>query len=514
MSTDAAHTPVVVGVGGYSDRDEAVHREPATLVAESIDRALADTGAPDAMRRRVGRLEVISVNSWPYDDLPGLLAERVGVDAPERLHTPWGGNQPTLRVDRVSEEIARGERGVAVVCGGEAYRSLELSLREGGFPAWTPPQHAEPLDPATMNAAVAVAHEVHMPPEAYPLFENAGRVDRGETLAESQRWSAEVWSEMSVVAAESPGAWNPNVRTPDEIAEVGERNRMICFPYPKWMNALLAVNQAAAVVVCDLATAREVGVDEDAMVFPIGGAGARDTPDIGDRQEGALDAVGTLVRDSYHRSPAMEASLDGALDRTGAGLEAIDLLELYSCFPCVPRMAARHLGVEDRRRFSVTGGLTFYGGPGNAYMLLALGAMTRALRRGDGTTGLLYGQGGIVTKHHALVVGRTPPPNGYPVDGVSADAERQERLERAHPIVPFELRPDGPGSIETSSVRFGRDHAPQFGYVVGRLEETGARFLARVEDPGAIERLLADDSGIGSTGKVRAGEGGVNAFEL
>lgn len=511
MSLDPTRIPVLVGAGEVTEKDDDRLREPADLAADAVERALADTGAPGAVRERVDRLEVVNVTAWPYDDLPGLLAERLGVDAGRRFHTPWGGDQPTLRVDRVSAAIAAGERQVAVICGAEAYRSLELSLREGGFPAWTPPRHAEPLDPATLNNAVSVAHGVHMPPESYPLFENAGRVHRGESLADAQRWSAEVWAEMSQVAAGNPAAWNRQTRTAEEILEVGPKNRLICFPYPKWMNALMSVNQAVAVVVCDLATARELGIAEDALVFPVAGAGARDTPAV-ERPQGALDAVGTFVRPHYHRSPAMEAALDGTLAGAGGAIDAVDLVELYSCFPCVPRMAAAHLGIEDRRRFTVTGGLTFFGGPANDYMLHAVAAMMRALRRGEGETGLLYGQGGILTKHHALVVGRRPPEAGYPTDGERSDAERQRAVERANPMVDFDVRPEGPATVETSSVRYGRDLEPHFGYVVGRLEATGARFLARVDDPGTIEGLLADDSGIGGRGKVVTGEDGLGRF--
>ena len=77
-----------------------------------------------------------------------------------------------------------------------------------------------------------------------------------------------------------------------------------------------------------------------------------------------------------------------------------DAIELYSCFPCVPKMARRTLGLGPDVQPTVTGGLTFFGAPLNTYMTHAACAMVRKLRNG-GKLGLLYGQGGFVTKHHA-----------------------------------------------------------------------------------------------------------------
>lgn len=514
MNVDAERTPVLIGVGEVTEGEVATPREPADLIVEAFSRALDDTGATAGVRAVVRRLDVINVASWPYDDLPGLLSERAGIEPTERLHTDWGGNQPTLRIAHAAAEIAGGARGVVAVCGGEAFRSLEISLREGGFPPWTHPTSAEPMDPADINAQPVVVHGLSMPPESYPLFENAGRVARGESLDEARRWSTDVWAQFSEIAVANKHAWFKQTRSAEEIGTVGPANRMIAFPYPKLMNALMSVNMGSTVLVADLATARELGVDEDRLVFPWAAAGARDTAEPADGPNGSHDAVGLLVRPRYDRSAAMEVSLDDALAVAGTDIAEVDLVELYSCFPCVPRMAARHLGIENRRPLSVTGGLTFFGGAANAYMLNATAAMVRALRAGSGETGLLYGQGGVVTKHHALVVGRRPPSTSFDTGTPDADVDRQKRLEADNPLVPFDAAPEGAGVVETSSVKFGRDGEPIFGYVAGRLDRSGERFLAHVVDADGIARLLEDDSGIGETGAVTPGSGTPNVFVL
>ena len=96
------------------------------------------------------------------------------------------------------------------------------------------------------------------------------------------------------------------------------------------------------------------------------------------------------------------------MDLAGGDGRTFDAIELYSCFPCVPKMARRTLGLGADVQPTVTGGLTFFGAPLNTYMTHAACAMVRRLR-GGARLGLLYGQGGFVTKHHALVVSPQTP---------------------------------------------------------------------------------------------------------
>ena len=114
------------------------------------------------------------------------------------------------------------------------------------------------------------------------------------------------------------------------------------------------------------------------------------------------------------------------MDLVGGDGRAFDAIELYSCFPCVPKMARRTLGLGADVQPTVTGGLTFFGAPLNTYMTHAACAMVRRLRDGA-KLGLLYGQGGFVTKHHALVLSRQPPQPALAQDtSVQAEADRQQ----------------------------------------------------------------------------------------
>src|SRR5205807_8690761 len=165
--------------------------------------------------------------------------------------------------------------------------------------------------------------------------------------------------------------------------------------YTKLMVANPTVNTGGAILMTSLAKARAAGIAEERLIYPVGGASAEEPRDY-------------LLRDQFYESHPQNAVLEAVMDLVGGSGKAFDAIELYSCFPCVPKMARRTLGLGADVQPTVTGGLTFFGAPLNTYMTHAACAMVRKLRDGA-NLGLLYGQGGFVTKHHALVLSRQRP---------------------------------------------------------------------------------------------------------
>ncbi len=494
---DPARVPVVVGVGQLrNNRERTVDaaREPAELIADAVRRAVADAGAPSLLDR-ADRLDVVRVISWEYDDLVGDVARLLGRDAIAGEHSDVGGNRPVQLLDEAAARIADGAADVQVVAGAEAAASFTALMKAGAEPPWSRrPGGPVRFAPDIAGTELARRHHVAVPVRAYPLYENALRASLGQSFAQAQEWSADIYADFTHVAAANDAAWDPVVRTADEIATVAGKNRMICYPYPLLMNAQPAVDQAAAVVVASLATARALGIDEAQVVHVWGGAGGADSKDI-------------LARVAYDRAPAMAATLDATLEQAEIGIDDVDVLDLYSCFPCVPKLAALHLGLSRDRRLSVTGGLTAFGGPGNSYSTHALVAATRALRAG-GRTALVYGNGELVTKHHAVVLSREPHRDGYVGrrDAVTADAQGPRLVEVA----------SGAATVETFTVSYTRTGEPEHGYVIGRLPN-GDRFVANTPDGDAATlRALVEPAGdpIGRPGTVAPSGDGRNLFAL
>jgi acetyl-CoA C-acetyltransferase len=194
------------------------------------------------------------------------------------------------------------------------------------------------------------------------------------------------------------------------------------------------------------------------------------------------------------------------MELVGGDGRAFDAIELYSCFPCVPKMARRTLGLGRDVQPTVTGGLTFFGAPLNTYMTHAACAMVRKLRAGA-RLGLLYGQGGFVTKHHGLVLSRQAPPHALAQDSsVQAEANRNKGA-----VPEFVTEASGRGKVESFTVLYGRGGEVEHGVVMLRTA-ADARALARVpaDDGATLAHLLdMDRTPVGSLGDIVAADDGV-----
>jgi hypothetical protein len=190
-----------------------------------------------------------------------------------------------------------------------------------------------------------------------------------------------------------------------------------------------------------------------------------------------------------------------------------DQLELYSCFPVVPKMARRTLALQADAAMTCAGGLSFFGAPLNNYMSHAAAAMVRALRGRQDARGLLYGQGGYLTKHHAIVLGSYPSAasrlsEDYSVQPV-ADARRG-------PVPPLAMDHVGPATVETHTVLYRKDGSVLHGVVIARTP-AGGRLLAKVagDDSLGIAALTdLEQSPIGRRGRVEQGQDGLPVWSF
>ncbi len=415
-------TPVVVGVGQVTNRPHTegegslAHRpEPVALMVEAVDAAVEDCdGAPRggrapagrALLARAGLLAVSRPLSWEYANPATLVADGLGIEPDRLLVTSVGGDNVQRLVNAIALAIGRGELEVAVVVGADCVYTQAAARRHPERPTlpWT-------LQPAGTPAPEVFGGErrptteaeeacgLDLPVDVYPLFENALRAEAGHGLERHRHRLGTLWSRFSEVAATNPHAWLRAPRTADEITEVGEANRMVSYPYTKLLTANMQVDQGAAIVLASASAADAAGVPRDRWVFPLAGADAEDHWFLSHRAD-------------FHSSPAIRLAGASTLALGGTAVEEVAHLDLYSCFPAAVQIAAAELGLsvdEPSRPLTVTGGLTFGGGPGNNYTAHSLAAMVGALRDDPGTTGLLTGVGWYLTKHSVCLYGTEPP---------------------------------------------------------------------------------------------------------
>jgi acetyl-CoA C-acetyltransferase len=312
---------------------------------------------------------------------------------------------------------------------------------------------------------------------------------------------------MTEVASENPNAWFRTKRSADEIVRVTAENRMIAFPYTKYMNAILEVDQGAALLLTSSGEARALGIAKERWIHVVGGGEATEEPWFFSERP-RLDASAALRTAALRALAQAGAGIDAI--EAGAGIDAIDALDLYSCFPCAVEIACEELGVDPLgpRPLTVTGGLPYHGGPGNNYSMHAIARMAERLRASPGSRGLVTALGWYLTKHAAGVYASgEPAPAGVYASGEPAPAPEAAALpEPAAKPVPLAPRAEGAATLETYTVLFERDGAPTGGIVVGRLED-GRRFLANLpEDRALLEAFVATEA-VGLRGRVRPVDG-------
>jgi acetyl-CoA C-acetyltransferase len=509
------HTPVVVGVGQVTihpdpGTDPAARPEPLDLMVRALRAAAEDvTGAApggpaaagDALIRRADSLRVVVPLGWRAVNPALLVAGRLGFDAdsvpPELVLTAVGGNAPEALLHDACRAISRGDLGVVLVTGAEALYTRGAARRDPSKPAvnWSS-QPAEGTPRPTLFGTerpgatdLEMSRGILLPIQAYPLFENALRAANGWTLAEHRARIGALWSRFSEVAASNPYAWIRRAFGPEEIIEPSPDNRMISFPYPKLCTANMQVDQGAGYIVCSVEAARAAGVPEERWVFPLAGADAHDHWFISHRPE-------------LHRSPAIRLAAAAAFALAGVGPDDLGPIDLYSCFPAAVQMAAREIGlpVEDPERpLTLTGGLTFGGGPGNNYASHGIAQLVGALRAEPGAVGLATGLGWYATKHSIGVYGSRPPAD----EGRHGFAWRDVQPEvDLLPQCTVDSAATGPVRVETYTVTFDREGNPARGIVACRTA-TDSRAWGNIVDPDTLA-LLCTEEGIGRTGTLAA----------
>ncbi|KAI7510250.1 hypothetical protein KC347_g4521, partial [Hortaea werneckii] len=240
-------TPVIFGVGDVVNRSKKIEDaiEPLGLIVEAIQKAIADTSlsptASTKLKNSIDSLDVVRSWTWPYPDLPGSIAEHLGIDPKRRHYSEHGGNQPALLLDEAARRVSKGENQVAIVTGGEALASLVACANAKRLPppGWTKPAEDvnKVFSPTTreLQPNLGSKHHIGNPIHIYPLYENGFRAYRNQSLRDNHAESAAMYADFAKIAAGNPYAWNygaepESAETIGSVSSSAGRNRMICFP--------------------------------------------------------------------------------------------------------------------------------------------------------------------------------------------------------------------------------------------------------------------------------------------
>jgi acetyl-CoA C-acetyltransferase len=499
--------PVLIGTGQFTYRgDPGASPAPTALLKIAAERAAADAGLGAAALAAIDGLAVAGFTidapgsrrgMIPHStNPPASLAKELGAAPAWAVYSHMGGNTPQQLVNVIAERIARGETDLALAVGCEFLGSAMKRLTKGlGFEDWREDEDLPAPERIGDARAGVTPYEARngldRPINIYPLFENALRARDGRSVEDHQARLGRLFAPFTEVAAKNPEAWFPVARTAEELVGVSEKNRMVGFPYPKLLNAIMEVDQSAAVILASADKARELGVPEEKWVYLHGCADAADLWFPLDRQD-------------FHSSPAMRLTGKLALEMAGIGLGQVGFIDLYSCFPVAVEIGAEELGLslDDPRGLTVTGGLPYAGGPGNNYAMHSIAAMAGKLRAAPDAFGLVTANGWYLTKQSTGIYSRRRPDRPF---------ERQDpRLLQAEidalPHPPVTEAPQGSAKIETYTVVHRRE-GPFMGIVIGR-DAAGRRFAAVTPDDPAVLAGLEQGEQVGRPGQVAAGADG------
>jgi acetyl-CoA C-acetyltransferase len=392
--------------------------------------------------------------------------------------TAFGGDGPQRLINETAQSIADGQLDVAVIGGGEAVATLRAAQRAGATPPWrtqpkdTAPTHLVGTDRYPVNDAEA-AVGLAAPLDMYALIESAIGARAGEDPPAHLQKIAELWARFSDVAAANPNAWLGRSYTAAEIATPSDNNRAVSSPYTKLLSANIQVDQAAGLILCSADAARRAGVPRDRWVFVHAGAHAQDEWHVTERHD-------------LTTSPAIRAIGRTLLEHTGVAIDDVAYIDLYSCFPAAVQIAASELGLpldDPARPLTVTGGLTFAGGPGNNYSTHGVATLVPRLREHPDALGLATALGWYSTKHAIGLYGARPPARPFRSmePQPENDAARRARTDYA-----------GRAQLEAFTVKRDRDGNPD-GAAVSAMTPDGERAMLALSDPELVASLLERD---------------------
>jgi acetyl-CoA C-acetyltransferase len=442
-------TPVLVGQGQALDRDTnpATAPHPVALMAQAVRAAAADAGV--GLPNQVDSVRVVRLLSWKYDNAAYSLARECGITAHEYAGTPHGGNMPQTLVNLTARQIAAGEVDCVVLAGGECSRT-RTATKDASLLAWPQPGAAVDSPPTARivdDLALLDDEETRLgivlPVQLYPLFESALRAAAGRSIADHERHIGALWSRFSAVAAGNDFAWSRTALAPDDVLRVLPDNRMIGLPYRKVMNSNNQVNMAAGLIMCSAQRASELGVPRDRWVFPHSGADCHEHQFVSQRW-------------SFADTPAVARGGALALALAGVGIDDVSLVDLYSCFPSAVQLGAASLGLDLTHVLTLTGGLSFAGGPWNNYVMHAIATAMRRLRESPDERAFVWANGGYATKHAFGVYAMRPPRDGFRHGSPQheIDALPRRSLARGDDAA-------GEATIEAFTVMHDRDGAPE-----------------------------------------------------
>jgi acetyl-CoA C-acetyltransferase len=467
-------TPILVGVAQVEQRIDDVRdgKEPLDMMIDAVRLAADDAGCPGLLSE-ANSVRVIR-GMWPYLNPAKAVAEAIDNPGAETVGTQYGGNFVQTTVNASALDIRDGVHDIIIITGAECGRSQARAGKAGVELGW----REVPGNPdRIIGDEVSMRHDAEQglgmgrPIQTYPMFENALRYHLGDTIEQQMIRISELWASFSAVAGTNPHAWVREVKTAEQLRTISADNRRVSFPYSKLMNSNNSVDMGAALIMCSTTKARALGIDESLWVYPWAGTDAHDTYFVSNR-------------DNLYSSPAIRIAGRKCLELAGIAAVDLDFVDVYSCFPVAVQVAAAEIGLDMTRPLTITGGLTFGGGPLNNYVMHSVATAVDRARAQPGSRGLITANGGYLTKHAFGVYSTEPPATPFQHQDLQPEVEATPTREVVKEYT-------GDATVESYTVMYGGE-TPTMGHLTC-LTPDGVRTWANCDDADTLVAMTQEE---------------------
>ncbi|MFT6436835.1 MAG: acetyl-CoA C-acetyltransferase [Candidatus Azotimanducaceae bacterium] len=463
-------TPVIIGVSQLEQRlsDPLLGKQPIDSMVDAVQAAAEDAGNT-ALIKDIESLRIIR-GVWRYKNPASYVAEKLNLSNIETMGTPYGGNMVQTVVNQSALDILSGARSLIAITGAENGNSQAKAKKAGiELPVTeTTGEYSSLIGEDVKIAGEAeMARGIRMPIQLYPMFENAIRHQRKESIEAHRIRVSELWAGFSKVAASNPHAWIKDQVDAETIRTASATNRMVSFPYPKLMNSNNAVDMSAALIMCSVEKAKSLGIPESQWVYPLAGTDAHDQYMLSNR-------------DNLYSSPSIRIAGSRVLELLNLSVADLDHIDVYSCFPSAVQVAISELGLDESKPLTVTGGLTFGGGPLNNYVMHSIARMVELVREAPESKGMITANGGYLTKHAFGVYSGVEPSSDFKYADVQAEVDQTPSRESV-------IDHNGAVEIESYTVMFGPE-GPAMGHAACLLPD-GTRTFANTQDKDLMQEM-------------------------
>ena len=498
---DESKIPILVGCGQITQREEDpnIALSPMDLTAKACFEAAKDTDAGNAILNKLDTVVMIrsfSDTSWrftcpfgKYSNPAYSLSNRLNANnVTNHIYTYPGGNMPQWSINRLFELITKGKVNIALLAGGEALATQKQAQRMGIKLDWNEDPGGNYEEWGINKRGWSTSEENHGMKGAiyaYPLIENAIRGIHKRTIKEHNIEMGKLLSKFSTVAKNNPLADRRKGYSAEEISNVDSYNPYIGFPYTKLMNANAFIDQSAAIIMTSVKKAKELGIPRDKWVYLHGCADAYDHWYLSNRI-------------NFHSSPAMNITSKEALKMSDCNINQIEFFDIYSCFPSAIKIACDEMKINENNKLTVTGGLPYFGGPGNNYVTHSISEIMKKVRSKYGSMGLVTANGNYITKQSIGIYSSEEP--NKPFAPINPNIYQKIINNKKGPKVSNNA--NGKAYIETYTVINDRE-GPSFSILFGRLEDN-SRFIANTPNDKSLLHDMMKNDYLGISGIVKS----------